>query len=187
NITMCDRKGIICKGEDWLNPAQKEMAEITNLDCKHGLLADAMKGADAFIGVSGPHCVTKEMVKSMGDKPILFTCANPVPEIEPEDAKEAGAYIVGTGSSEHPNQINNVLVFPGLFRGALDVRASTVNTEMMIAAARGIAGCVSDKELSPEYILPYAYDKKAHRLVAKAVAEAAIATGVSKLCKQKSV
>lgn len=181
NITMCDRKGIICKGSDWLNPAQKEIAEVTNLQRVEGALADAMKGADAFIGVSGPHCVTKDMVKSMADKSILFTCANPVPEIEPDDAKEAGAFIVGTGSSEYPNQINNVLVFPGLFRGALDVRARTVNTEMMIAAAKGIAGCVPESELSCDYILPYAYDKRAHEAVAKAVAEAAVNTGVSKI------
>lgn len=181
DIIMCDRKGIICKGGEWLNPAQKEVAEITNLQHIEGALADAMKGADAFIGVSGPHCVTKEMVKSMAEKSILFTCANPVPEIEPQDAKEAGAFIVGTGSSEYPNQINNVLVFPGLFRGALDVRATTVNTEMMIAAAEGIAGYVSDKELSTEHILPYAYDKNAHRAVAEAVARAAVKTGASKL------
>ncbi len=181
DVTMCDLKGIICKGADWLNPAQKEMAEITNLQHKTGTLADAMRGADVFIGVSGPHCVTKEMVKSMAEKQILFTCANPVPEIEPQDAKEAGAFIVGTGSSQYPNQINNVLVFPGLFRGALDVRAATVNTEMMIAASKGIAGCVSDKELSTEYILPYAYDKSAHRAVAEAVAEAAKKTGVAKI------
>lgn len=181
DVTMCDLKGIVCEGCDWLNPAQKEIATITNKARLNGTLKDAMKGADVFIGVSGPHCVTKEMVSSMADKPILFTCANPVPEIEPQDALDAGAYIVGTGSSEYPNQINNVLVFPGLFRGALDVRARTVNTEMMIAAARGIASCVSDKELSPDYILPYAYDKRAHETVAKAVAEAAVKTGVSKL------
>ncbi len=183
DIVMCDLKGVVCKGNEWLNSAQKEVAEITNLQHIKGGLADAMKGADAFIGVSGPHCVTKDMVRSMADKPILFTCANPVPEIEPSDAKEAGAFIVGTGSSEHPNQINNVLVFPGLFRGALDVRARTVNTEMMIAAARGIAGCVAEGELSPDYILPYAYDKNAHRAVAKAVADAAVKTGVSKIRK----
>ena len=183
NIVMCDLKGVVCKGNEWLNSAQKEVAEITNLQHIKGGLADAMKGADAFIGVSGPHCVTKDMVRSMADKPILFICANPVPEIEPSDAKEAGAFIVGTGSSEHPNQINNVLVFPGLFRGALDVRARTVNTEMMIAAARGIAGCVAEGELSPDYILPYAYDKNAHRAVAKAVADAAVKTGVSKIRK----
>lgn len=181
DVTMCDLKGIVCEGCDWLNPAQKEIATITNKARLNGTLKDAMKGADVFIGVSGPHCVTKEMVSSMAEKPILFTCANPVPEIEPQDALDAGAYIVGTGSSEYPNQINNVLVFPGLFRGALDVRARTVNTEMMIAAARGIASCVSDKELSPDYILPYAYDKMAHEAVAKAVAEAAVKTGVSKL------
>ncbi len=181
DVTMCDLKGVVCEGCDWLNPAQKEIATITNKARLNGTLKDAMKGADVFIGVSGPHCVTKEMVSSMADKPILFTCANPVPEIEPQDALDAGAYIVGTGSSEYPNQITNVLVFPGLFRGALDVRARTVNTEMMIAAARGIASCVSDKELSPDYILPYAYDKRAHEAVAKAVAEAAVKTGVSKL------
>ncbi len=185
NVTLCDRKGIICKGEEWLNSAQKEVAEITNLSRAKGTLADAMKGADVFIGVSGPHCVTKEMVRSMAEKPVLFTCANPVPEIEPADAKEAGAYIVGTGSSEYPNQINNVLVFPGLFRGALDVRASTINTEMMIAAAQGIASCVGGNELTPEYILPYAYDKAAHRAVAKAVAEAAVRTGVSKIANKR--
>ncbi len=183
DVTLCDIKGIICEGNDWLNPAQREAAKITNRTHMKGTLADAMKGADVLIGVSGPHCITKEMAASMADKSILFTCANPVPEIEPDDAKAAGAFIVGTGSSEHPNQINNVLVFPGLFRGALDVRASTVNDEMMIAAAKGIADCVSDRELSPEYILPYAYDKNAHRSVAKAVAEAALATGVSKLKK----
>lgn len=181
NITMCDRKGIICKGSEWLNPAQKAVAEITNLQHIEGTLVDAMKGADVFIGVSGPHCVTKDMVKSMAEKSILFTCANPVPEIEPSDAKEAGAFIVGTGSSEYPNQINNVLVFPGLFRGALDVRATTVNTEMMIAAAKGIAGCVSDKELTTDYILPFAYDKNAHKAVARAVSQAAVATGVAKI------
>ena len=181
DIIMCDKKGVICKGEEWLNGAQSEVAEVTNSGRLRGTLADAMKDADAFVGVSGPHCVTKEMVKSMASKPVLFTCANPVPEIEPQDAKDAGAFIVGTGSSQNPNQINNVLVFPGLFRGALDVRARTVNTEMMIAAAHGIANCVTDKQLSTDYILPYAYDKSAHEAVAKAVAEAAVKTGVSKL------
>ncbi len=140
-----------------------------------------MVGADVFIGVSVGNVVSKEMVASMGDKPILFPCANPIPEINPVDAKEAGAYIVGTGSSQYPNQINNVLVFPGLFRGALDVRAKTVNLEMMKAASIGIAGCVSDEELSPDYILPYAYDKKAHETVAKEVAKAARDSGVARL------
>lgn len=183
NVIMCDLKGAICEGEEWLNKAQKEISLITNREHLKGKLADAMKGADVFIGVSGPNCVSKDMVKSMADKPILFPCANPVPEISPDDAKEAGAFIVGTGSSEYPNQINNVLVFPGLFRGALDVRANTVNTEMMVAAAKGIASCVSENELSRDYILPYAYDKKAHRRVAEAVAEAAVKSGVAKIKK----
>ena len=181
HIIMCDRKGIVCQGEDWLNPAQQEISLVTNLELLKGSLDIAMKGADVFIGVSGPHCVTKQMVASMASKAILFPCANPVPEIEPQDALDAGAFIVGTGSSEYPNQINNVLVFPGLFRGALDVRAKTVNTEMMVAAAKGIASCVAENELAPDYILPYAYDRRAHQAVAKAVSEAAVRTGVSKL------
>ena len=139
-----------------------------------------MRGADVFIGVSGPNCVSKEMVASMAEKSILFPLANPVPEIHPNDAKEAGAYIVGTGSSEHANQINNVLVFPGLFRGAIDANARTINVEMMIAASLGIASCVSDDELSRDYILPYAYDRRAHNCVAEKVKEAAIRTGVVK-------
>lgn len=181
DVTLCDLKGIVCDGEEWLNPAQKEIAKVTNKPRLKGKLADAMRGADVFIGVSGPNCVTKDMVKSMADKPILFPCANPVPEISPQDALDAGAFIVGTGSSEHPNQINNVLVFPGLFRGALDVRANTVNTEMMVAAAKGIADCVTDNQLARDYILPYAYDKAAHKSVAKAVAEAALKSGAAKI------
>ncbi len=181
DVILCDLKGIVCEGEEWLNPAQKEIAKVTNKPRLKGKLADAMRGADAFIGVSGPNCVTKDMVKSMADKPILFPCANPVPEISPQDALDAGAFIVGTGSSEYPNQINNVLVFPGLFRGALDVRANTVNTEMMVAAAKGIAECVTDNQLARDYILPYAYDKAAHKSVAKAVAEAAIKSGTAKI------
>lgn len=183
DVTLCDLKGIVREGCGWLNPAQAEVAKITNLRHADGLLADAMKGADVVVGVSGPHCITKDMVKSMAEKPVLFTCANPVPEIEPQDAIDAGAFIVGTGSSVNPNQINNVLVFPGLFRGALDVRATTVNTEMMIAAAKGIASCVSDSELNRNYILPYAYDRRAHEAVAAAVARAAVETGVSKINK----
>ena len=181
DLICCSSKGIIVEGDTKFNPAQQELAKITNRGMLRGTLADAMKGADVFIGVSVANCVTKDMVRSMGSKPILFTCANPVPEINPADAKEAGAFIVGTGASQYANQINNVLVFPGLFRGALDVRASTVNKEMMMAASRGIAACVSDEELSVDYILPYAYDKRAHASVAKAVAEAAIATGVNKI------
>ena len=180
DITICDLKGIICEGEEWLNTAQQEIAKLTNREHAKGVLADAMNGADVFVGVSGPNCVTKEMIKSMAERPILFPCANPVPEINPKDALEAGAFIVGTGSSEYPNQINNVLVFPGLFRGALDVRAKTVNTEMMIAAAQGIAGCVSVEQLACDYILPFAYDKTAHECVAKAVSEAAVRSGVAK-------
>lgn len=181
DVIACSSKGIIVEGDTKFNHAQQQLAKITNRSKLTGDLATAMKGADVFIGVSVANCVTKEMVKSMAETPILFTCANPVPEINPQDALEAGAYVVGTGSSQYPNQINNVLVFPGLFRGALDVRANTVNKEMMMAASRGIASCVSEQELKRDYILPLAYDKRAHESVAKAVAEAAIATGVSKL------
>lgn len=183
NITMCGLDGILCEGDTNLNEAQKEIVKVTNLEHKKGKLIDAMKGADVFIGVSGPNCVTKEMVQVMGDKPIMFPCANPVPEINPQDALDAGAYIVGTGSSEWSNQINNVLVFPGLFRGALDVRASTINLEMMVAASIGIASCVKEQKLSRDYILPYAYDNCVHEAVAKAVREAAVKSGVSKLYK----
>ena len=183
DVVACSSKGIIVEGDTRFTAPQQELAKVTNRRHLTGGLEVAMKGADVFVGVSVANCVTKEMVKSMADKPILFTCANPVPEILPQDALDAGAFIVGTGSSQYPNQINNVLVFPGLFRGALDVRASTVNMEMMMAASRGIAACVSDEELSTGYILPYAYDKRAHESVAKAVAEAAIKTGVSKLYK----
>ena len=181
DITMCNSKGVICEGDERLNPAQAEIATLTNRAHLKGTVADALAGADLLIGVSGPNCITKDMVRSMAPDPILFTCANPVPEIPPADAKEAGAFIVGTGSSEYANQINNVLVFPGLFRGALDVRARTINSEMMIAAAEGIASCVPADKLSRDYILPYAYDKSAHECVAKAVAAAAIRTGVNKI------
>jgi len=180
DVILVDKFGIICEGDEALNSAHAEISRVTNRRFIKGRLADAMKGADVFIGVSAPNCVTKEMVASMSDKAIVFTCANPVPEIQRADALEAGAFIVGTGSSVYPNQINNVLVFPGLFRGALDVRAATVNREMMLAAAEGIAGCVSAKQLSRDYILPYAYDKAAHACVAKAVADAARKTGVAK-------
>jgi len=180
NAIICDRSGIICEGDDNLNKAQCEIAKITNKEHLHGLLKDAMVGADVFIGVSGPNCVTQEMIKSMNDKSIVFPLANPVPEINPDLAKEAGAYIIGTGSSEYANQINNVLVFPGLFRGAIDANARTINLEMMVAASEGIASCVSEDELSREYILPYAYDRRAHECVARSVKEAAIRTGVIK-------
>ncbi len=183
DVIACSSRGIIVEGDTRFNPVQQELAKITNREKLTGTLADAMKGADVLVGVSVANCVTKEMVRSMAEKPILFTCANPVPEIHPDDAKDAGAFIVGTGSSQYPNQINNVLVFPGLFRGALDVRATTVNKEMMMAASRGIAECISDEELSREYILPFAYDKRAHESVARAVAAAAIETGVAKIKK----
>lgn len=183
DIIMCASRGIICEGDERINPAQQEIAKVTNRKLLKGTLADAIVGADVFIGVSVANCVSKDMVRSMANKPILFTCANPVPEIARADALEAGAFIVGTGSSEYPNQINNVLVFPGLFRGALDVRAKTVNVEMMIAASKAIASCVAEKDLCTEYILPVAWDKTAHTAVAKAVAQAAIKSGVSKLYK----
>ena len=181
DVIAVDRMGILAEGDTRFNVPQQELARITNRNKLTGTLADAMKGADVFIGVSVANCVTKDMVRSMAEKPILFTCANPVPEIQPADAIEAGAYILGTGSSEYPNQINNVLVFPGLFRGALDVRANTVNYEMMQAASRGIAASIPEDELACDRILPYAYERRAHEAVARAVAEAAIATGVSKL------
>ena len=183
DLIACDRYGIISENDDRCNEPQKELARITNKEKVTGTLKDAMVGADVFVGVSVGNLVTKDMVRSMNEKAILFPLANPVPEISYEDAKEAGAFIVGTGSSEKPNQINNVLVFPGLFRGALDVMANTVNEEMMIGASLGIKNCVSEEELNPEYILPYAWDKRAHESVANAVKEAAIKSGVSKLYK----
>ena len=181
HVLICDRAGVICEGDECLNAAQEEISHLTNKEHLHGCLADAMRGADVFIGVSGPNCVSPEMIKSMNDKSIVFPLANPVPEINPDLAKQAGAYIIGTGSSEYANQINNVLVFPGLFRGALDVRASDINEEMMKAASIGIANCVEDDELNIDYILPKAYDKRAHKVVAEAVKEAAIRTGVNKI------
>ncbi|MGM9859053.1 MAG: NADP-dependent malic enzyme [Bacilli bacterium] len=183
NLIVCDRYGIIAEEDDRCNSHQKELAKITNKEKVRGTLKDALVNADVFVGVSVGNVVTKEMVKLMNKNPILFPLANPIPEISYDDAKEAGAFIVGTGSSEKPNQINNALVFPGLFRGALDARATTVNEEMMMAASYGIKDCVTDVELNLEYILPYAWDKKAHESVAKAVKEAAIKTGVSKLYK----
>lgn len=183
NIIGVSKEGVLVEGDTRFNPSQQELAKVTNREHITGTLSDAMKGADVFIGVSVGNCVSKEQVRLMADKPILFTLANPIPEISPTDAFEAGAYIVGTGSSEYANQINNALVFPGLFRGALDVRASEINTEMMMAASHGIANCVKAKDLRPDFILPYAYDQKAHDSVAEAIRKAAIKTGVSKLKK----
>lgn len=181
DVIICDSRGIICQGDPRLNASKQEIAEMTNKERVTGGLAEAMKGADVFVGVSAPNCVTQEMVKSMNADPIVFTCANPIPEIHPDEAKAAGAAVVGTGSSQYNNQINNVLVFPGLFRGALDVRASDISMGMMMAASRAIASVVSDEELSKDYILPYAWDKRAHDAVAKAVAEEARKEGLAKI------
>jgi malate dehydrogenase (oxaloacetate-decarboxylating) len=181
NVVMTDRKGAIYKGREGLNPIKEEMAEVTNLNCEKGTLADVVKGADVFIGVSAPNTLSPEMVKTMAEKPIVFACANPTPEIMPDVAKAAGAAVVGTGRSDFPNQINNVLAFPGIFRGALDVRASDINDEMCVAASYAIASLVSDEELSADYILPKAFDPRIAPTVAKAVAEAARKTGVARI------
>ena len=181
NVIMTDREGAIYKGRENLNPIKMEMAEITNLSMEKGSLSDVIKNADVFIGVSAPGTLSKEMVKSMAENPIIFACANPIPEIFPEDAKEAGAAVVSTGRSDFPNQINNVLCFPGIFRGALDVRARDINDEMKVAAAYAIAELVSDQELNAEYILPAAFDERVKDAVAKAVAEAAKKSGVARV------
>jgi malate dehydrogenase (oxaloacetate-decarboxylating) len=180
-VILCDTKGAIYKGRPGLNEIKQEMAEISNLEMKKGGLADVIKGADVFIGVSAPGVLTQEMVKTMAKDPIIFAMANPVPEIMPEEAKAAGAKIVGTGRSDFPNQINNVLAFPGIFRGALDVRASDINDEMKIAAAKAIAGVIKDEELSCDYIIPDSFNGNVKDSVAKAVAQAAIDTGVSRI------
>ncbi|MBQ3317623.1 MAG: NAD-dependent malic enzyme [Spirochaetales bacterium] len=181
NITMCDRKGAIYKGRDGLNWIKEEMAEVTNLERKSGKLADMLVGADVFIGVSAPGQVTKEMVKTMNKDAIIFACANPTPEIFPEEAKEGGARIVSTGRSDYPNQINNVLAFPGIFRGTFDVRASEINEEMKMAAAKALAELVPEDELSADYIIPKAFDPRVCPAVSKAVADAARRTGVARI------
>ena len=181
DVVLCDRKGAIYKGREGLNAEKTEMAEITNKEMRKGTLEEVLKGADVFIGVSAPNCVTPEMVKNMAEKPILFPMANPTPEIMPELAKEAGAAVVGTGRSDFPNQINNVLAFPGIFRGALDVRASDINDEMKIAAAKAIASFVTEENLSADYIIPSALDRHVAQAVAKAVAQAARDTGVARI------
>lgn len=181
NLIMVDREGIICEGDDYLNEAHAEMAKVTNKNKLHGSLADALKGADAFVGVSKPKLVTAEMVRSMNDKPILFAMANPTPEIMPDEAKAAGAFIVGTGRSDFPNQINNVIAFPGIFKGALAVRASDINEEMKMAAAKAIAGCVPEDKLNAEFILPNSFDRSVPVAVAEAVAKAARETGVARI------
>ncbi len=181
SVIMCDSKGIICKGDEKLNAAKQAIAEFTNPERKTGTLADAMRGADIFIGVSAPGIVTEEMVASMAKNPIVLPMANPVPEIMPDLAIKAGAAVVGTGRSDFPNQINNVLAFPGIFRGALDCRASEINEEMKIAAAKAIASLVSDEELNAEYILPKAFDERVGKTVAAAVEKAARETGVARI------
>ena len=181
NITMCDRKGAIYAGREGLNWIKEEMAQLTNLDKKPGTLAESLVGADVFIGVSAPGTVTTEMVKTMAKDAIIFACANPTPEIFPDEAKAGGAAVISTGRSDFPNQINNVLAFPGIFRGTFDVRASDINEEMKMAAAEALADLISPEELNPEYIIPYAFDKRVGPAVAKAVAEAARRTGVARI------
>ena len=181
NVILCDRKGAIYEGREGLNKEKEEMAKITNRDHEAGTLEEVLKGADVFIGVSAPGCVTQDMVRSMNENPILFPMANPTPEIMPDLAKEAGAAVVGTGRSDFPNQINNVLAFPGIFRGALDVRASEINDEMKIAAAKAIASFVTDDLLSADYIIPSALDKNVATAVAEAVAKVAKETGVARI------
>lgn len=181
NVVMCDRQGAIYEGRENLNAEKMEMARISNRNKEKGTLQEVLKGADVFIGVSAPGTVTEEMVQNMAKDPILFPMANPVPEIMPELAKKAGAAVVGTGRSDFPNQINNVLAFPGIFRGALDVRASDINDEMKVAAAYAIAGLVQEEELTPEYIIPNPFDKRVAKAVTEAVAKAARETGVARI------
>ena len=181
HITMCDRKGAIYKGREGLNWIKEEMAEVTNLERKPGSLADALVGADVFIGVSAPGTVTTEMVKTMNRDAIIFACANPTPEIFPDDAKAGGAAVIATGRSDYPNQINNVLAFPGIFRGTFDVRASDINEEMKMAAAKALADLISPEELSADYIIPKAFDPRVGKAVAAAVAEAARRSGVARI------
>ena len=181
NVIMTDRTGAIYEGREGLNPVKEEMARITNFNHETGTLAEVIRGADVFIGVSAPGTLTKEMVQTMAKDPIIFACANPVPEIFPDEAKAGGAAVVSTGRSDFPNQVNNVLAFPGIFRGALDVRASDINDAMKVAAARAIAGLVSDEELNAEYILPAAFDPRVKDAVAAAVAQAARDSGVARI------
>ena len=181
DVTVCDKDGILNRNNKNLNSAQSTLAGITNNSLKTGSLSDALKGADIFVGVSAPGIVSEEMIRSMNKDAIVFAMANPVPEIMPDLAKKGGAAVVGTGRSDFPNQVNNVLAFPGIFKGALSVRASDINEEMKLAAANAIAGLVSDGELSPDYILPAAFDERVGEAVAKAVADAAVKSGVSRI------
>lgn len=181
NIILCDKNGALVPGLDGMTPAQAEMAEITNPERRKGSLADVIRGADVFLGVSAPGVLKPEMVKTMAKDPVIFACANPTPEIFPDEAKAAGAKVVGTGRSDYPNQINNVLAFPGIFRGALDVRASDINEEMQIAAAYAIAGVVKPEELGPDLVIPSPFNREIAKAVAKSVAEAAKKTGVARI------
>ena len=181
NVIMTDRKGAIYQGRDGLNPIKEEMAHITNFNQEKGTLAEVIRGADVFIGVSAPGTLTADMVRTMAKDPVIFACANPTPEIFPDEAKAAGAAVVSTGRSDYPNQVNNVLCFPGIFRGALDVRASDINDQMKIAAAYAIAGLVSDDELSADYILPKAFDPRVKDAVAEATKKAARESGVARI------
>ena len=181
NVIMTDRKGAIYEGREGLNPIKEEMAKITNKVHEKGTLAEVIKGADVFIGVSAPGTLTQDMVRTMAKDPIIFACANPTPEIFPDEAKAAGAAVVSTGRSDYPNQVNNVLCFPGIFRGALDVRVKDINDEMKVAAAYAIANLIPEEELSPEYIIPNPFDKRVVKAVADAVAEAARKTGVARI------
>ena len=182
DVTLCDRKGAIYEGRtEGMNPVKEEMSKLTNLQKKQGSLAEMLVGADVFIGVSAPGAVTTEMVKTMNKDAIIFACANPTPEIFPDDAKAGGAKVISTGRSDFPNQINNVLAFPGIFRGAFDVRASDINDEMKIAASKALADLITDEELSPDYIIPKAFDPRVGKAVAAAVADAARKTGVARL------
>lgn len=181
NVILCDKQGVVYEGCPWLNPMQAQMAKVSNRGMIKGTLADAVAGADVFIGVSAPGVLTQEMIKSMAKDPVVFAMANPTPEIMPDEAKAAGARIVGTGRSDFDNQINNVLAFPGIFRGALDVRASDINNEMKIAAARAIAGIIRDEELDETYIIPNSLDSRVVEAVAAAVAQAARESGVARI------
>jgi malate dehydrogenase (oxaloacetate-decarboxylating) len=180
-VVMCDRQGAIWDGRDGLNAEKQEMAKISNFDGEKGSIADVIRGADVFIGVSAPGTVTRDMVKSMAKNPIIFAMANPTPEIMPDEAVAAGAAVVGTGRSDFPNQINNVLAFPGVFRGAFDVRARDINDAMKVAAAYAIADLVGEKELNPQYIMPSPFDPNVGTAVAKAVAKAARESGVARI------
>ena len=180
NVVLVDKQGALCPGQDWMNSAQAEMAEITNKDRQTGSLAEIMKGKDVFVGVSAPNIVTAEMIASMAADPIVFAMANPTPEIMPEEAAKGGVRVMATGRSDYPNQINNVLVFPGIFRGALDAKATGITEEMKMAAAKAIASIVTDEELKEDYIIPGAFDDRVAKVVAKAVADEAVKLGITK-------